>query len=197
MAAKTKKREVGAQIGTFYNPGPKWTLGLPGKKGTMTKKKNKTGTRPTTALAVRKNTAVAPRKNSAARRPRSWQAAIMNPFQSIAGINPLDALAAGVALIVVEAGSGLIAGFFQLDQNGWAKIGVQVGGAIVVNKIAPRSVRTAATIGAAAVPAKSAFNKLTGDVVPNFIAGVGTRLMPQPQAPANGMAGLRGVSRYA
>lgn len=162
------------------------------------KKKNKKGGggRPSTALAIRKSTAVAPRKNSAARRPSSWRKALMNPFDSIAGINPLDALAAGVALIVVEAGSGLIAGFFQLDQNGWAKIGVQAVGAVVVNKVAPRSVRTAATIGAAAVPAKSAFNKLTGDVVPNFIAGVGTRLMPQQTQTANNMAGLRAV-RYA
>lgn len=194
---KKNERARGPQVTVFHNPGPKWTLGLPGERANMkTKKKNSKG-KGSQAL-VKKNhfsKSAAPAKTTKKKngfQQKSFFRGLRNPlskFTRIGGVSVVEIAVGGVATLLVQGITPLLPG----AAGSWVRIISQAGVVIGLVYIAPSSMKTPVAIGGGAVPAVGIINKLTNNAIENAFAGLDTYLQPVPP-PVTGVHGMGDMS---
>lgn len=190
---KKNKGSGGPQIAEFYNPGPKWTLGLPGeRKRNMAKRKKKGGRRRNTAAVRNSGSAAykrtpAPKSNPKRRGGRKRNGmSLRNPFSGgVGGLKFTDLVGGAAGLVIGEAVNQII--------PGWLGIGIQLGGAIVLPSVLPKSIGPSAALVMGANAVKNGVNKLfdVSGLINRSVQG----LIPAPgqSQMGPGVAGLRGL----
>ena len=198
---KKNERARGPQVTAFYNPGPKWTLGLPGERTPTMKKKNSSAkgkgsqshAKPNQFRGGGKSTSTAmtkfkPKKNSFQK--RSFLSGFRNPlsrFTTLGGVSVIDIGVAGVTMIIVQGVSAILPG----DPGSWVRILSQAGVVVGLVYLAPKSIKTPVAIGGGAVPAVAAINKLTNNAIGDLVTRATGYLQPAPAPAPTNLAGFR------
>jgi hypothetical protein len=219
MNSNQRKASGAPQVTVFENPGPRWTLGLPGerknamagkKKTKANKAKRKGGSkknkksisassRSSSSTSVRKPN---PKKKKGGRKRNtsSRKSILNNPLAALGNVSLVEWGTFALFAIASPTLASLLA-----VPNGWLNIGIQFGLTAAAAKFAPKSVKTAAVFGAGGPAVVSLVNKLTGNVIgttiqryigpiiPVGLLGTGA---PAPVQQTNNMAGLP-QRRYA
>jgi hypothetical protein len=200
--ATTARSRNGKQKVRVHNPPKGATLLLEGRKTNMaartanrkskgggksrSRRKNTTQSAAKASPARKLNTGAARTPNrrntrrgkGGYRRKRNTGLRRFNPF-SVGGLQLKNLAAAGGGALAVSLASNLL---FGRVQNPWLKVGLQLGLAWAVFKVAPRSVNDAATAGAATVGVVNAVNIL----VPDLQSRISQWLPINQQTPATG-----------
>lgn len=159
-----------------------------GKKG-----KGK-GKKPNTSLSAsassRSTTKNTKKRNSKKKSTSRYY--LKNPLPSLGDVSAMEWLAFVFAAILSRTLTGLL-----VHPDSWKGIGLQAGLTLGVARFAPKSVRTAATLGAGGGAVLSAFNSVTNNAVPKAIVQYIGPIIPwRQQVPATQVADGNGSGVY-
>lgn len=206
---KNNKASGAPQVTVFENPGPTWTLGLPGERTNRMATKKKNATKKKGSKKRKKNSAAASgsssRKSTAAKTnppkkrngKKHAQRARRNPLD----VKGVDFMQLGVAGLVAIGSQAVTSVFF----NPQSALGIGMGIALTFGAayIAPRQFKTGAVIGAGVVPIVNGINRLTGNKIGDTITSTLRGFIPAgllgngaPQNTQNNMAGIRRPVRF-
>ena len=201
------KQRQGASVikGRIHNPASKakWTLGLPGERNAMQKKKSQKkrgkGGRRNTAAAKTNKPKVNPSQATRAttskpkvngRRKKKYSRSRRNTF-TFRGLNAMDLGVGALALIGTQAVAQGVRRW--VDPSSYLGLGLQLGMAAGLYAICPSSMRNAVVLGAGITPVANAINRLTGNVIGTTIENAVQQVLPAStptQQNGNGMSGL-------